>query len=139
MSPESLEIRAKFLDWLKYKSGFYKEVVRQGANEPSQTFLRLTLEELDRDITFWENLNNVYEHKDQHHLFVRGLPDEPSFLLLGRDRSAPDMVRQWAYEREREIATGNKPTTDNNQVANARQIAQEMEKWRRENEGVWRK
>lgn len=66
------------------------------------------------------------------------LPDEPLFTLLARDQSAPGMVRQWAYEREREVRTGLKPEADMAMVEEARAVARDMEKWRRENDGAWR-
>ena len=28
-------------------------------------------------------------------------PNEPIFVLLGRDKNAPDLVRRWAMERSR--------------------------------------
>jgi hypothetical protein len=43
------------------------------------------------------------------------------------------MVRSWAYERERAIAMGRKPESDREQVEEARQLAERMEKWRRDN------
>lgn len=70
---------------------------------------------------------------------AHALPDEPFFTLLARDASAPGMVRQWAYEREREIKTGTKPWTDLHMVDEARLLAKAMELWRRQNEGAWRK
>jgi len=70
--------------------------------------------------------------------YDKALPDEPMFTLLARDNSAPDMVRQWAYEREREIAQGRRPVTDAVMVAEARRCANAMTLWRRENFGAWR-
>jgi hypothetical protein len=58
------------------------------------------------------------------------MPDEPMFTLLARDSSAPGMVRQWAYERERAIATGLKPEADRAMVEEARAIADAMQRWR---------
>lgn len=75
---------------------------------------------------------------DIHDAYARALPDEPLFTLVGRDRSAPGMVRQWAYERERAIATGDAPQSDHVLVAAARQIALDMEHWRERNDGAWR-
>lgn len=70
--------------------------------------------------------------------FARALPDEPMFTLLARDTSAPAMVRQWAYEREREISRGDRPEADRAMIAEARQCAIDMEEWRRRNDGAWR-
>lgn len=62
--------------------------------------------------------------------YAIAMPDEPLFTLLARDTSAPGMVRQWAYERERAIVTGLKPVTDRAMVTEAREIAAAMERWR---------
>ena len=70
--------------------------------------------------------------------FDRRLPGEPTFTLLARDPSAPHVVKQWAYERERAIARGEKPETDRAQVEQARQLARDMEAWRKANDGAWR-
>jgi hypothetical protein len=67
------------------------------------------------------------------------LPDEPRFTLLARDPHAPHVVRQWAYERERAVARGEKPESDLARVAEAREKARAMEEWRRVHEGEWRK
>lgn len=67
------------------------------------------------------------------------LADEPFFTLLARDQSAPDKVRQWAYERRRQILGGLAPEGDIERVESALKIAKQMEHWRAENEGVWRK
>jgi hypothetical protein len=39
------------------------------------------------------------------------------------------MVKQWAYERERDIATGRKPESDRPMIKEARKIAKAMEEW----------
>jgi len=52
-------------------------------------------------------------------------PDEPMFILLGRDRMAPELVRKWADER---ALAGEDPT----KVAEALACAASMEKWRKE-------
>lgn len=49
-------------------------------------------------------------------------PEEPMFVLLGRDRQAPSLVRQWADWRE---GKGEDPE----KVAEARECADEMEVW----------
>jgi hypothetical protein len=61
--------------------------------------------------------------------WLKAEPDEPTFTLMARDRRAPWMVRQWAYERQRDIATGRKPESDLEQVVEARRIAVAMERW----------
>lgn len=70
--------------------------------------------------------------------YDKALPDEPMFTLLARDDSAPDMVRQWAYEREREVAQGRRSPADLAMVAEARRCANAMALWRGENFGAWR-
>lgn len=70
--------------------------------------------------------------------YERARPDEPMFTLLARDASAPGMVRQWAYERAREIYRGDRPASDFKMVEEARAVADQMEEWRRQNDGVWR-
>jgi hypothetical protein len=49
-------------------------------------------------------------------------PDEPMFVLLGRDKLAGALVRLWADMRERE---GDDPQ----QAAEARQVAEDLDKW----------
>lgn len=64
---------------------------------------------------------------------------EFEFTLLARDKSAPELIRQWAYVREREVIHSGAPEADMAKVAQARQIANEMEAWRAANDGEWRK
>jgi hypothetical protein len=66
------------------------------------------------------------------------LDDEPMFVLLARDPSAPSKVRAWAYDREKAIEQGERPDSDRNMVAEARECADDMEAWRLRNDGVWR-
>lgn len=70
--------------------------------------------------------------------YDRALPDEPTFTLLARDKSAPHMIRQWAYERERQITTGEAPESDREKVEEARNVATGMQVWRLANQGAWR-
>lgn len=60
-------------------------------------------------------------------------PDEPMFIVLARDKDAPLLVRMWALLREQAVEMGSKPPKDLAQVAEARQCAYEMERWRRNN------
>lgn len=46
--------------------------------------------------------------------YANAHPDEPMFVLLGRDRDAPKLIRQWAWLRE---ATGE---ASNSRVRRAR-------------------
>lgn len=61
--------------------------------------------------------------------WIKAEADEPTFTLLARDPRAPNFVKQWAYERERDIQTGRKPEADRAMVAEARRIAKAMEVW----------
>lgn len=69
---------------------------------------------------------------------MQKIDGEPEFALLARDKSAPEMVRQWAYERERQVAGGLAPASDTDQIARARMVATDMEMWRIANDGKWR-
>lgn len=70
--------------------------------------------------------------------FSAAMDDEPMFVLLARDPSAPDHVRHWATQREADIEAGRKPASDMAKVRDARECAREMEQWRRDNDGAWR-
>ena len=70
--------------------------------------------------------------------YANALPDEPMFILLGRDPSAPDLVNDWADTRESEIKNGKRPQSDTAMVDEARRVATEMRLWRRRNDGKWR-
>lgn len=56
--------------------------------------------------------------------------DEPMFVLLARDVSAPELVRAWADQREKQILDGARPATEIAQVQEARECARQMEEWR---------
>lgn len=64
--------------------------------------------------------------------YANAEPDEPMFVLLARDASAPHLVADWADRREHEINEGRKPESDRAMVAEARQCAEAMRAWRRE-------
>jgi hypothetical protein len=51
-------------------------------------------------------------------------PDEPMFVLLGRDKNAPALVREWAKQRRE---AGEDPE----KVAEAEACADAMEGWER--------
>lgn len=70
--------------------------------------------------------------------YERALPDEPMFVLLGRDQDAPYLVRLWATIRTGRIGQGVKPETDQIEVDEALECAAHMERWRKENDGIWR-
>lgn len=71
--------------------------------------------------------------------YANALPDEPMFILLGRDPSGPDLVNDWADIREAEINAGKRPAEDRAMVEEARQCATNMRLWRKRNNGAWRK
>jgi len=52
-------------------------------------------------------------------------PDEPIFILLGRDKNAPDLIRRWAHERSR---AGENPL----KVQEALNCAAAMDSYRRD-------
>lgn len=66
------------------------------------------------------------------------LPDEPWFVLLGRDTQAPGLVMMWAFEREQGIAEGRFPESDRAKIAEAQRLATQMIDWRHKNDGAWR-
>jgi hypothetical protein len=57
-------------------------------------------------------------------------PDEPYFLLMGRDLLASHLVRMWAKSRQAMIDAGTKPSTDQAQVNEALRCADEIDMWR---------
>jgi len=71
--------------------------------------------------------------------FSRAMPDEPMFVLLARDPSAPSLVESWAHRRATEIGQGNRPESDKAQVGEAYALASKMRAWRANNDGTWRK
>lgn len=64
--------------------------------------------------------------------YQNAAPDEPMFVLLARDPHAALLTQMWAMLREQMIDDGQKPASDLPQVADARQCAYEMQRWRRE-------
>lgn len=71
--------------------------------------------------------------------YANALPDEPMFILLARDPYAPVGVFAWAADRQDKVRIGACPAEDLAKVAWARHCAEAMVKWRRENDGRWRK
>ena len=61
------------------------------------------------------------------------MPDEPIFVLLGRDPAAPDTIEEWANLRARLIRHGEKPESDWPMNFEARRSAALMREWRRTN------
>jgi hypothetical protein len=70
--------------------------------------------------------------------FHRAMDDEPMFVLLARDPSAPSLVLAWAQGRELEIRDGKRPASDMEMVEEAREAARKMMAWREANDGAWR-
>jgi hypothetical protein len=59
-------------------------------------------------------------------------PDEPMFVLLGRDRDASLVVKMWAMLRLQQIDLGIRPEADRPQISEALLCATNMEIWHRE-------
>lgn len=70
--------------------------------------------------------------------YDQALPDEPMFILLGRDPFAPMLVEQWAINRLRKIEAGIRPEADRAKAQEAYECAQAMFRWRAANLGKWR-
>lgn len=70
--------------------------------------------------------------------FAAAMDDEPMFVLLARDESAPKGADDWADRREADIEAGRKPASDMVKVQEARKCAADMRTWREENDGAWR-
>ena len=66
----------------------------------------------------------------QFDCYANAEPDEPMFILLGRDKSAPSLVRAWAFQRRTAIENGMKPASDLPMVAEANACADAMEEYR---------
>lgn len=66
--------------------------------------------------------------------YANAEPDEPMFILLGRDRDASQAVKMWAFSRMQQIDLGIRPESDRAQVSEAMKCATEMEIWHRERE-----
>lgn len=72
-------------------------------------------------------------HPGENDCYSKAAPDEPIFTLRAHDKDAPLLVRIWALNREQAVEMGAKPPSDLRAVAEARQCAYEMERWRRSN------
>jgi hypothetical protein len=59
--------------------------------------------------------------------------DEPMFILLARDATAPLRVEEWAAARKHLIDTGMKPESDRVMIADALECAEAMRVWRVKN------
>lgn len=61
--------------------------------------------------------------------YANAEPDEPMFVLLGRDPHAHYAVRQWAFARKAMIENGAKPQSDMAMVDEAIECAEAMERY----------
>lgn len=61
--------------------------------------------------------------------FAAAHPDEPMFILLGRDRSAGSLVRAWAKERMVRNGLAGNIAQDLDKVEEALACAVEMDEW----------
>lgn len=59
----------------------------------------------------------------EYDCYAHAEPDEPMFVLLGRDQHAPEVVRYWAALREQ-------MHEDPAKIVEARECAQAMEQFR---------
>lgn len=66
----------------------------------------------------------------QFDCYAKAAPDEPMFVLLARDVSSPDLVREWAFQRGLLITAGLKPESDRSMIDEAMACADAMEAWR---------
>lgn len=68
----------------------------------------------------------------EHGCLAKALPDEPMFILLGRDPGAPAAIRRWVkYRRQLD-------GQDEGQLQAAENDAVAFAEWREENDGRWR-
>jgi hypothetical protein len=67
----------------------------------------------------------------------KALTDEPVFVLLARDETAPLFVTEWATTRAAQVMAGERPMDDLPQIVEALECAQAMITWRKANEGKW--
>lgn len=67
-------------------------------------------------------------HPGAFRCYEAALPDEPMFVLLGRDPAAPATMEFWANERVRQGKTSD--TDDNARIGAALREADEMRQWR---------
>lgn len=73
-------------------------------------------------------------HQGPHSCYAKAMPDEPMFVLLGRDPAAPMAILRWIELRQQIKGQG----VDAAQLEEASHDAQRFEKWRLEHDGQWR-
>jgi hypothetical protein len=78
------------------------------------------------------------EKPGQFDCYELALPDEPMFILLARDPSAPATVEAWALRRLGMIRNGQASLDDAAKATEAFVCANQMRNWRQNNNGKWR-
>lgn len=71
--------------------------------------------------------------------YAAALPDEPMFVLLARDPQFFNLVCTWASQRQYDINCGVRPNEDQAMVSEAYDCSFEGVRWRKNNNGIWRK
>lgn len=61
-------------------------------------------------------------------------PDEPVYLLRGRDRYAPKALRRWADALEKAMECGHEPSSRYDEAKRARRCARAMDVYREKEE-----
>lgn len=79
------------------------------------------------------------ENPGKFDCYDKALPDEPVFILLGRDPDFYRLVKEWAERRGQQIRCGDRPESDIELVKEAEICARMGAKWRKEHFGKWRK
>ena len=91
-------------------------------------------------------------HPGEFDCYAAALPDEPLFILLARDKSAPAIIRGWVQERRTALLQerADNPELESdpifmeryhedlNKCREAEMCAHDMQVWRNANDGVWR-
>lgn len=72
---------------------------------------------------------NTKTHPGMFRCYEAALPDEPMFVILGRDPAGPATLEFWANERNRQGKTTN--PDDNARIGAALREADEMRDWRK--------
>lgn len=78
------------------------------------------------------------QRPESYDCYAQALNDEPMFVLLARDHTAPERVIEWAMKRARDIVEGRRPVSDLPKVSEAIDCARQMREWRVQNDGKWR-
>lgn len=76
-----------------------------------------------------------YKHKDD--CYNSAMDDEPMFVILARDKNAPEIVEKWAMARDEAIRKGQQPTSDWKKVEEALRLSVQMRAWREKNKYKW--